>query len=96
MSVILKSTQEGVTTVTLNRPEALNALSYELRRAITETFLELREDAATKVIILTGSGRAFCAGLDLKELGQEGFSQPAIDLQGAVSSVGKPIIGAIN
>lgn len=96
MSVILKSTENGVTTVTLNRPKPLNALSYELRAAITETFLELKNDPDTKVIILTGSGRAFCAGLDLKELGQEGFSQPPIDLYGAVTGVGKPIIGAIN
>lgn len=96
MSVIQTSNQNGVTTVTLNRPEQLNALSYDLRRAITDTFVELKGDASTQVIILTGSGRAFCAGLDLKELGQEGFSQPAIDLHGAVKNVGKPIIGAIN
>ena len=96
MSVITTASQNGITTVTLNRPEQLNALSYELRCAITETFTDLKQDDTTKVIILTGSGRAFCAGLDLKELGQEGFSQPAVDLHGAVSSVGKPIIGAIN
>lgn len=96
MSVINRTTTDGITTVTLNRPEALNALSYELRAAITDTFNSLREDDDTKVIILTGAGRAFSAGLDLKELGQEGFSQPAIDLHGAVRNVGKPIIGAIN
>ena len=96
MSVITTATQNGITTVTLNRPEQLNALSYELRAAITDTFVSLRDDEVTKVIILTGAGRAFCAGLDLKELGQEGFSQPAVDLHGAVSQVGKPIIGAIN
>ncbi len=96
MSVILTSTVDGVTTVTLNRPENLNALSYELRDAIANTFITLKDDQPTKVIILTGAGRAFCAGLDLKELGQEGFSRPAIDLLGAVANVGKPIIGAIN
>ena len=71
MSVITTATQNGITTVTLNRPEQLNALSYELRAAITDTFVSLRDDEVTKVIILTGAGRAFCAGLDLKEMGQE-------------------------
>jgi enoyl-CoA hydratase len=98
MSVILTEHKDGVTLVTLNRPEHLNALSQELRLAITETFTELKNDTKTKVIILTGAGRAFSAGLDLKELGQEGFSNaPApIDLHRAVKEVGKPIIGAIN
>ena len=98
MSVILTQTHNGVTTVTLNRPEHLNALSVELRLAITDTFTQLKDDPETKVIILTGAGRAFSAGLDLKELGQQGFSSDAapIDLHHAVKSVGKPIIGAIN
>lgn len=96
MSVITTNTQDGVTTVTLNRPKQLNALSYDLRQGIAETFTWLKDDDATRVIILTGAGRAFCAGLDLKELGQEGFSKPAVDVHGAVREVGKPIIGAIN
>lgn len=96
MPVITTERQDGVTTVTLNRPEQLNALSHELRTAIAETFAELKDDDSTKVIILTGAGRAFCAGLDLKELGQEGFSKPTVDLQKAMTEVGKPIIGAIN
>lgn len=101
MTLVLTNTVDGVTTVTLNRPEQLNALSNELRTAIAETFVHLKTDDPTKVIILTGAGRAFSAGLDLRELGQKGFvkstdaSAPA-DLHGAIRSVGKPIIGAIN
>lgn len=98
MDLVLTNTRDGVTTVTLNRPEQLNALSNALRAAITETFLGLKDDDATKVIILTGSGRAFCAGLDLRELGQQGFTQSAApaNLHEAIRGVGKPIIGAIN
>lgn len=99
--VILTETDEFVTTVTLNRPDALNALSTALRRALTDTFIALREDETTRVIILTGSGRAFSAGLDLKELGQQGLGRPGesaggVDLADAMMNVGKPIIGAIN
>ncbi|MCB1693143.1 MAG: enoyl-CoA hydratase [Pseudomonadales bacterium] len=99
--LVLTETDGGVTTVTLNRPESLNALSSALRAAIVSTFLRLRDDEATRVIILTGSGRAFTAGLDLKELGQKGFdsspdSVTSEDLASAVRGVGKPIIGAIN
>ena len=95
---LLCSTIDQVTTVSLNRPEHLNAMSVDLRTAITETFLRLRDDDNTRVIILTGVGRAFSAGLDLKELGQKGLrSGPSsADLHAAVTQVGKPLIGAIN
>ncbi|MFT5101176.1 MAG: enoyl-CoA hydratase [Planctomycetaceae bacterium] len=98
MELVLTNTQNGVTTVTLNRPEQLNALSNALRADITKTFQTLKDDTETKVIILTGSGRAFCAGLDLRELGQQGFTQSAgpANLHDAIRGVGKPIIGAIN
>jgi enoyl-CoA hydratase len=98
MELVLTNTQNGVTTVTLNRPEQLNALSNALRADITKTFQTLKDDTETKVIILTGAGRAFCAGLDLRELGQQGFTQSAApaNLHDAIRGVGKPIIGAIN
>ena len=70
-NLILIEKSQGIATVTMNRPDALNALSGALRQAIAETFDQLREDAATEVIILTGAGRAFTVGLDLKELGGE-------------------------
>ncbi|MDG1206289.1 MAG: enoyl-CoA hydratase [Pseudomonadales bacterium] len=102
-SPVTTTTKHGVTTVTLNRPENLNALSYEMRSAIYDTFTKLANDDETRVIILTGAGRAFTAGLDLKELGKDGLNSNAADrpssnqdLQIAIESVGKPIIGAIN
>lgn len=102
--IVLTETKDGVTTVTLNRPDALNALSIALRRRLAEVFIQLKDDADTQVIILTGNGRAFTAGLDLKELGEKGMNaQPATetaesnpDLQAAIRNVGKPVIGAIN
>ena len=67
--VLLVEKRECVATFTLNRPQALNALSRELRAALAAAFDALRGDPETGVVILTGHGRAFTAGLDLKELG---------------------------
>ena len=99
--LILVDKNQGVATVTMNRPDALNALSGELRQAIVETFHHLRDDAETEVIILTGAGRAFTVGLDLKELGGEVVpsKEDALkdtDVGKAVAQVGKPVIGAVN
>ena len=101
MSHILIDKSEGIATVTLNRPEAMNALSRDLRREIVKTFHALNEDADVGVVILTGAGRAFCAGLDLKELGAVSSedSESAIagaDIVRAVSACDRPVIGAIN
>ena len=70
-SLVLIDRQDAIAVVTLNRPEALNALSMALRRRIHDVFTELGSDRSTEVIILTGAGRAFTVGLDLKELGGE-------------------------
>jgi enoyl-CoA hydratase/carnithine racemase len=89
-----------VALVTLNRPQAMNALSRELRGAIAETFERLEADPAVRVVILTGAGKAFCAGLDLKELGQgRDTVQGTVETKDPVTSIAHfsgPIIGAIN
>lgn len=102
-ALVLRETDGGITVVTLNRPEALNALSAALRAAIVETFEFIRTDAATQVVILTGAGRAFTAGLDLKELGGEREGEKGgtaavgdRDLAQSIADCGRPIIGAIN
>jgi enoyl-CoA hydratase len=101
--LLLAETLDGVTTLTLNRPQAMNALSRALRDAVVAAFDAAGRDAATDVVILTGAGRAFCAGLDLKELGGETAAEPGIagavgggDVTDAVSRCPKPVIGAIN
>ncbi|MCR9259093.1 MAG: enoyl-CoA hydratase [Pseudomonadaceae bacterium] len=91
--------RNGVAVATLNRPDALNALSMALRNAIAETFDELEADPDVQVIILTGAGRAFTVGLDLKELGGEKPADAAAssrDLSDAIGALSKPVIGAIN
>lgn len=96
--LVLVERDGGVATVTLNRPNAMNALSTPLRNAITRTFTELAAEEETRVIILTGAGRAFCAGLDLKELGGEVPSGEKLvgDPATAMLSCRQPIIGAVN
>ena len=103
-SVLEISREDGVTTLTLNRPRVMNALSGELRAALASAFRELAGDDATEVAILTGKGRAFCAGLDLRELGaRQGRSAVGgdgrgrdEDVLGAIERFDRPLIGAIN
>jgi 2-(1,2-epoxy-1,2-dihydrophenyl)acetyl-CoA isomerase len=59
----------GIATVTLNRPDKLNALSEEMYHGIAERFVELDADDAVRAIVLTGAGRAFCAGGDVGSMG---------------------------
>jgi enoyl-CoA hydratase len=87
----------GIAVVTLNRPQAMNALSRLLREALANAFEELQADPETAVVILTGAGRAFCAGLDLKELGSESAEDThGVDMMRPIRSFEGPIIGAIN
>lgn len=98
--VLLIDKADGLAVLTLNRPARLNALSLELRQALFETFAALEADDQTRVVILTGAGRAFSAGLDLEELGSgaaiHGRKQPWADTGAAVRSFSGPVIGAIN
>ncbi len=100
--VVLVSRDGPVAIVTLNRPQAMNALSQALRRDLAKVFRKLEADDDVRAIVLTGAGtRAFTAGLDLKELGQQGLG--AANAEGpddnpvkAIEQTGKPVIGAIN
>jgi enoyl-CoA hydratase len=103
--VLLVEKSEGIATLTLNRPRAMNALSRELRAALVAGFADVAGDPGVGAVILTGAGRAFCAGIDLKELGGEsggaatGDAARAVigdDVIGAMSRTPQPIIGAIN
>ena len=100
---LLVDTRDGVATVTLNRPQAMNALSRALRADLVAALAALQRDARVGAIILTGAGRAFCAGLDLKELGGEREASDGVsgalgdlDVVSAVSRCAQPVIGAIN
>lgn len=68
MSVLSRTDETGVATLTMARPEARNALSMELMTALIAAFESLNQDKAVKAVILAGAGPAFCAGHDLKEM----------------------------
>lgn len=67
MSEVLLATEGAVATLTLNRPERLNAISAPMLEALSEHLLALDRDPEVRVIVLTGTGRGFCAGLDLQD-----------------------------
>jgi enoyl-CoA hydratase/carnithine racemase len=58
----------GVATITLNRPERLNAITFEVYRELTDTFAALRAEQSVRVVVITGTGRAFCSGGDVRDI----------------------------
>jgi 2-(1,2-epoxy-1,2-dihydrophenyl)acetyl-CoA isomerase len=79
MTDLLESTEHGITTLTLNRPERLNALSSAMTAALKEAFERLATDHAVGAIVLTGAGRGFCAGGDVKTMEARGRDQTVED-----------------
>ena len=110
MAVIeITKPREGITLVTLNRPESLNAMNHELVATMHDVLDEVDADHDCRVVVLTGAGRAFCAGLDLKgaglPFGAEGVGRPQAGmlqqqriatLYTHMRQVRKPIIAAVN
>lgn len=100
--VVIVETDGAVATVTLNRPQAMNALSRAMRRDLAAAMHRLEADKSIHVVILTGAGnRAFTAGLDLKELGNDGLAAANAETADenpvkAIELLTKPCIGAIN
>src|SRR5215203_3403828 len=91
--ILLIDTHDRVRTLTLNRPQARNALSSELRRRFFQALREAETADSVDVVILTGADPVFCAGLDLKELGD---SSELPDISPQWPPMTKPVIGAIN
>jgi 2-(1,2-epoxy-1,2-dihydrophenyl)acetyl-CoA isomerase len=94
---------EGVATVTLDRPAALNALTIPMKEALLATLAEIDADSAVRAVVLTGAGRAFCAGQDLRERLEPGAVPLDVELRErynplilAMRGLDKPIVGAIN
>ena len=102
--IVLHEVADRIATITLNRPAARNALSAALISAMRSAVRDAQADDAVDVIILTGSDPAFCAGLDLKELGGGGTAltdtaperDTPVDRRGPLPPGPKPVIGAIN
>lgn len=105
-SPVLTRTADGVCTVTLNRPAAFNAFNEPMKADLLAALRRSADDDAVRAVVLTGSGRAFCAGQDLKEHGArlaagdatvadtvQDFYNPLITL---VTDLPKPVIASIN
>jgi 2-(1,2-epoxy-1,2-dihydrophenyl)acetyl-CoA isomerase len=94
---------EGVATITLDRPDALNALTVRLKQELLGAFERVANDRSVRAVVLTGAGRAFCAGQDLRER-LEPDALPLADeirlrynpLIRAMRALDRPIVGAIN
>ena len=101
--VLTEIQPSGYAVLTLNRPTALNALSRALMAQLSDAIDSLQADPAVRVLILTGAGKAFCAGLDLKELGSGqaalGGGENGVTARDPVAALARfsgPVIGAIN
>jgi enoyl-CoA hydratase len=99
-SLTVDRVPEGVATVILNRPERRNTLSVQLRAELGRAVAELEADAAVRVLVLTGAGDVFCAGLDLSEWDAPGVAPAAaayeLDAVEMLLRFSGPVIGAIN
>lgn len=102
-SVVLYEVSERIATITINRPEARNALSSEVLRLLPELMQRAESDPEVDVVILTGTDPAFSAGLDLKELGSTAgnlgagnTASRAAGTHGPFPPMTKPLIGAVN
>jgi enoyl-CoA hydratase len=102
--VLVVEREAPLAILTLNRPDQMNALSSELRLAIGAAFRELEADPDIRAVIVTGAGRAFCAGMDLKEMGSggEGVTGYELSVTGqtemreGIADFSGPVIAAVN
>jgi enoyl-CoA hydratase/carnithine racemase len=99
MAIVEIERGDGIMVIRMNRPERLNALGAELRAGLTEAWCEFRDSRDLEVAIFTGTGRAFCAGEDMKESvasGTPGGSRTRAPNPYESRSIDKPVIAAIN
>ena len=96
-------TADGIATVTLDRPEALNSLTVPIKEALIAAFAALARDDAVRTVILTGAGRAFCAGQDLRERLEPEAAPLDVELRErynplirAIYTSPKPVVAAVN
>ena len=100
---VLRATSDGVLILTLNRPDALNSFNVEMKEAVLSALKDAGRDKSVRVVVLTGAGRAFSAGQDLKERQQADAADLGTELRVrynpivlAMRRMEKPVIGAIN
>src|SRR5260221_2407382 len=98
--------RDGIATITLNRPERLNAITFEVYRELTEMFAGLRDARDVRVVVITGAGRAFCSGGDVRDIigelqgrdaaGLLDFTRLTCELISNMRLLPKPIIASLN
>jgi enoyl-CoA hydratase/carnithine racemase len=99
---VLYEVREQIATITLNAPQRMNTISREMLGALTARLTQANQDREVRCVILTGNGRAFCAGLDLSRPGAGGIGagEPTLDLRNTPPTVlhamDKPTICAVN
>jgi enoyl-CoA hydratase/carnithine racemase len=109
MASIARERRDGVTTLVLDRPDALNALDHEMVGELRDALEDVRRDRDCRVLVLTGRGRAFCAGLDLKSYGdddlvaRDGLTLRTFDRQREIADLAhrlhelpQPVVAAVN
>jgi 2-(1,2-epoxy-1,2-dihydrophenyl)acetyl-CoA isomerase len=104
--ILLEAKHEGITVLVMNRPDRLNALNNELSSALNDALGRIAGDASVRVVVITGAGRAFCAGGDLAAIGkgrQAGDTQSLEPLLRAgmqavlrIRTIPQPVIAAVN
>src|SRR6267142_2615893 len=105
-SFLYEKNGKGVATITLNRPERLNALTFEVYRELTDTFAALRYETSVRTVVINGAGRAFCSGGDVHDIiGQlfsrdmEGlleFTRLTCELIRNIRALPKPVIASLH
>jgi len=98
--------RDGIATITLNRPERLNAVTFEVYHELTDFLAKLHDEKEVRVVVITGAGRAFCSGGDVRDIigelqGQDAegllrFTRLTCELIHNMRSLPKPIIASIN
>ena len=104
--LVLESRRDAVATLTLNRPERLNALNSALGQALLDALNGLAEDTAVRAVVLTGAGRGFCAGGDIDLLRKAREREDLTEVESllkvgkqiilAIATMPKPVIAAVN
>src|SRR5271155_1498064 len=101
-SLVTYEVADHVATITYNRPETLNAINAEMRRSLNDAFSRFRDDEEAWVAIVTGAGRAFCAGGDMRDGGSIGefagtfWEKPTVNSFESGWEIYKPVIAAVN
>lgn len=101
MNILYDQPRDGVAVITLNRPDALNSMDGELRREMTAALMRAGHDKAVHAVVLTGAGRAFCSGTDLREVHENKTIEDLVNVEYGgliemIATMNKPVIAAVN